>query len=213
MHRFEHRRIGSGGVDIAAGGQTDSATDGGGEVGDDIAEQVVGDDDVEASRIGDHINRGRINVLIGHLDIRVLGTDLGHHARPQTAREGQHVGLVDQCQVFAPLARQSERIPHHPVDAERGVEADLRGHLVRGSGADHAAISGVGTLGTLAHDDEIDSRCAGERTGHAVVKPARAQVHVMVEFKAGLEQQTALEHTAGHRRVTNSAEQDCVMPA
>ena len=37
-------------VDVAARGQPDAAGDGGGEVGEDVAEQVVGDDHVEARR-------------------------------------------------------------------------------------------------------------------------------------------------------------------
>ncbi len=79
VHRFKHRRVGSGRVDIAAGGQADSAAHRSGEVGDDVAEKVVGDDDVEPAGIGDHIDGGRVDVLIGDLDVRILGTDLADH--------------------------------------------------------------------------------------------------------------------------------------
>src|SRR5690606_6655960 len=47
VDRLEHARRGALGVDVAARGQADAAGDGGAEVGDDVAEEVVGDDHVE----------------------------------------------------------------------------------------------------------------------------------------------------------------------
>jgi hypothetical protein len=49
-------------VEVAAGGQPDAAGDGRAEVGDDVAEQVVGDDDVEALRVRDEEHRGGVDV-------------------------------------------------------------------------------------------------------------------------------------------------------
>ena len=72
VYRFEHRRVGPGRVDISAGGQPDSAADRGGQVRDDVAEQVVGDDDVEAAGIGDEMDGRGVDVLIGHLDVRIF---------------------------------------------------------------------------------------------------------------------------------------------
>ena len=66
------------GVDISAGGQADTAADRGSQVGDDVAEQVVGDDDVEAPGVGDQVDGRGVNVLVGHLDIRILLADLLH---------------------------------------------------------------------------------------------------------------------------------------
>jgi len=78
VHRFEHRRVGAGGVDISAGGQADTAADRGSQVRDDVAEQVVGDDDVEAPGVGDQVDGRGVDVLVGHLDIRILLADLLH---------------------------------------------------------------------------------------------------------------------------------------
>src|SRR3954451_683569 len=44
VHWLEHRRIRAGRVDIAAGRQPDTPGHRGGQIGDDVAEQVVGDD-------------------------------------------------------------------------------------------------------------------------------------------------------------------------
>src|SRR5690349_10993176 len=44
VHRLEHARVGPGDVEVAARRQPDTAGDGGTEVGEDVTEQVVGDD-------------------------------------------------------------------------------------------------------------------------------------------------------------------------
>src|SRR5699024_1383178 len=75
-HGLEHRGEGAGGVDGAARGEADAPADGGGEVGDDVAEEVVGDDHVEAGRILDQVDHHRVDVRVVHLDLRVLGAHL-----------------------------------------------------------------------------------------------------------------------------------------
>ena len=86
--------------------------------------------------IGDHVDRGRVDVLIGDLDVGIVPADLVDHPRPQRARVGQHVGLVYQRQMLAPLCRPRERVAGDALDAERGVQADLGGDLVRCADAD-----------------------------------------------------------------------------
>ncbi len=49
MDRLEHGRRGAIGIDIGRGRKAEPALDGGAEIGEDIAEQVGGDDDVERS--------------------------------------------------------------------------------------------------------------------------------------------------------------------
>src|SRR5690606_24159972 len=51
VHRLEHRRRGAVGVDVGRRGQADAAGDRGGLVGEDVTEEVVGHDDVEARRV------------------------------------------------------------------------------------------------------------------------------------------------------------------
>ena len=51
----------------------------------------------------------------------------------------------------------------------------------------------------------------GQRAEHPGVEPGRAQVDVVVEREPQPQQQTALEHAAGHRRVADRAEQDRVV--
>ena len=70
-------------VDVAAGGQADSPGDRGGEVGEDVAKQVVGHDDVEAARVGDQEDRCGIDVQGIDSDVRKLLRHRLHRASPQ----------------------------------------------------------------------------------------------------------------------------------
>ena len=74
------------GVDVAAGGQPDAAAHRGGEVGDDVAEQVVGDDHVEPAGVGDQVDGRGVDVLVGDLDVRELlrrpPATVRHHRSP-----------------------------------------------------------------------------------------------------------------------------------
>ena len=95
---------------------------------------------------------------------------------------------------------------------------DLGGDLVRGADAERAAVAGVGALGALAHDDEVDLarvRPSGEATPGE--DPGRAQVDVVVELEAQPQQQAALEDAGRQVRVAglaaDRAEQDRVVLA
>ena len=100
--------------------------------GQDVAEHVVGDDDVEPLRLGEQVDRGRVHVAVlgGHLG--EVGRGRGDGPPPQVAGVGEHVALVHEGQLAArPLGRPLQRVPGHPADAERGVDALLSGDLGR----------------------------------------------------------------------------------
>jgi len=198
VHRLEHRGIGPGGIDISTGGQANSAAHRRGQVGNDIAEQVVGDNHVEATGVGDQEDGRRVDVLICHLDVRVFFADFLHNPRPQLPGERQHVVLVDQRQVLATPLGALESVDHHSTYTERGIDADLGGYLVGRSDADRATVTGVGPFGPLAHHHEVDAGVSRERTAHPRIESARSQVDVMIQLKAQAQQQTSLQHAAGH---------------
>ena len=83
--------------------------DGAAEVGEDVAEEVVGDDHVVAPGSCDEVDAGGVDVVVGGLDVGVLGGDLVEGPLPQVAGEGQHVGLVHQRQVLAGAAARPGR--------------------------------------------------------------------------------------------------------
>ena len=103
---------------------------GGREVGDDVAEQVVGDDHVEARRVGGHEDRGGVDVQVVDRHVGELGADLGHQPRPHRAGVDQHVGLVHEGELLAgTTCGTPEGVTYDPLDAEGRVDADLGGDL------------------------------------------------------------------------------------
>src|SRR5581483_990957 len=76
VHRLEHARVAPADVQVAAGGKSDTTGDGGGHVGDDL---------IEPARVGHHVDRGGVDVLVGDAHVGVLERHLLHDSRPQTA--------------------------------------------------------------------------------------------------------------------------------
>ena len=213
MDGFEQARRRAFDIEVARGGQTDSASHRGGEVREDVTEEVVGDDDVVAGGVGDHVDRARIGVLIvdGHLG--VLGPDLLDHATPQVTRMDHDIVLVHIGQLLVPGLGAFEGIAHGPFDAVPGVDRDLGRHLVGSVGAHGSTGSGVGALGALADDDEVDLARVRQRTRHTGEQLRGTQIHRMPEAEAHLEDDAALEHARGNGRVTAGAEEDGVVAA
>ena len=112
-------------------------------------------------------------------------------------------------------SREVERVAHHPLDAEGGVDGCLVRDLVGRAAADRSAVSDVRSLGALAHHDEVDLAGIGERTRRARVELRRPQVHVVVELEPQLQQQAALDvgilQTRVSRHSPDRAEQDRVV--
>ena len=101
-------------------------------------------------------------------------------------------------------ARQLEGEADAALDAHAGVDRPLGRHLVRRAPAQDAALAGVGPLGVLTHDGEVDAAAGvGERT----------EVHVEVEPEAELEEEAALQHARGDVRRPHGAQQDGVEAA
>ena len=116
------------------------------------------------------------------------------------------------CFLLASCWRSSKANLQDPVDALAGEDRLLHGHLVVGALEHAAADRGVLALGVLAHDPEIDvARLAiGQRAGHALEQPHRAQVHVLVEVAADRDQQSPQRNVVGHARPADGAEEDAL---
>ena len=211
MHGFEHGGVLARGVEVARRAQADATGHGPGLVGEDVAEQVVGDDDVEARGVGDHVDGGGVDVAVVDGHIRVLLPHLVDDAAPHVAGVDQHVVLVDQGEVLLARGGGLEGVANDALDSVGGVDADLGGDLVRCSHAHGAAVAAVQALGSLAHDDEVDVAGVGQGAGHALVVLRGAQVHVVVEGEAQLEEEAALENAGGHGGIADRAEEDDVV--
>ena len=71
-----------------------------GFVRQDVAEQVLGQDDVEPLRSGHERHRARVHVHVRHGDVGVVPGDLVHDLAPELRRL-EHVGLVDRDELLA----------------------------------------------------------------------------------------------------------------
>ena len=210
MDRLEHGRILVGRVDAARSGVADATDHGTGLVGDDVAEEVVGQDHVEAGRVGHHEDGGRVDVQVVVGDLRVFLGHLVDDALPHVAGVDQHVLLVHEGHVLPALHGQLEGVTHHALHAVGGVDGDFGGHLVRGATAHRSAGTAVQAFGAFTHHDEIDVTRVGERRRDTLVQLGRTQVHVLVQVEAELEQQAAFQNARLDARIADGAQQDGV---
>ena len=210
MDRLEHGRILVGRVDAARSGVADATDHGTGLVGDDVAEEVVGQDHVEAGRVGHHEDGGRVDVQVVVGDLRVFLGHLVDDALPHVAGVDQHVLLVHKGHVLPALHGQLEGVTHHALHTVGGVDGDFGGHLVRGATAHRAAGTAVQAFGAFTHHDEVDVTRVGERGGNALVQLGRTQVDVLVEIETELEQQATFENAGLDARIADGAQQDGV---
>jgi hypothetical protein len=100
--------------------------------------------------------------------------------------------------MFATLLSAIERVCHDTANTERGVDADLGSHLVGSADPDRSTGSGVGALGALTDNHEIDLGVAPQWALHARIEPPGPQVDVVVQREAQPQQQTTFEHATGH---------------
>ena len=192
MDRLEHRHAIR--VQVGGGSQADTAGHRTTEVGEDVAEQVVGDDHVVTLGVLHEVDAGGVDMVVRRLDLGVLGSDFVEGAFPEIAREGEDVGLVHEGDVLAALYREVEGVADAAFDTHAGVDRTLGGDLVRGVGPKQAALSGVGALRIFPDDDKVvaDNTVVGARTEE------RPVVDVKVKFETHLEQQASLNKTGWH---------------
>jgi hypothetical protein len=122
--RLEHRD--AFGVEVARRRHSETALKHGREVGDDVAQLVVGDDDVEHLGELDREETPRVDVLVVALHVRVLVPHLVEHTVPQVVRVRQNVGLSAERQLLAgPRARDLVRVAYASLHALSRVDARL----------------------------------------------------------------------------------------
>ena len=53
-------------------------------VGEDVAEQDIGEDHVKSPRVGHEVHRARVDIHVLELDVRIIRCDARHDFAPQT---------------------------------------------------------------------------------------------------------------------------------
>lgn len=202
VYGFEHAREGAFWVDVPGCGETNAARDGSGKVREDVSEEVIGDDDVEAARVLHEEDRGRVNVQVVDGDLGEVLRDLVHDPLPHVAGVHEDVLLVDEREALAWAGLSLlEGEADESLDAEGRVDARLVRDLEGRAGADGAAVADVGPFRPFTDDEEVDIAGLRERAFRARIERRRAEVHVVVEGEAELEEHPAFDKAAREARV------------
>ncbi len=119
-------------MNVAAGGHAQSALQRGGQVGDDVAKHVVGDDHVERFWIAHHLQAERVDVHVLRLNLGILLRDFFEDALPQAAGVSHHVRLVGHHDFLAAVvARVLKREMDDALHALAGVDVFLGRDFLR----------------------------------------------------------------------------------
>src|ERR1035441_2351646 len=147
---FEERRKAAFGIDVAGGCDADGSGAGGAEVGEDVAEEIGGDDDVEAVGVEHEVGSEDVDVVLvpgyrgegfaDRLDALV----------PEGHGDGDAIGFGGGGEVFFLAAlRERECEVEDAVDADAGHHGLLHNDFAVGSGEDSAADGGQLAFGIL----------------------------------------------------------------
>ena len=94
-------------------------------------------------------------------------------------------------------------VTHTTLNTEPSVHRSLRCHLVSGSLSKHTAFTDVWSFGVFAdHHEIMRAAVAGSSTDKW------ALVHIKVELKPHLQQQTSLDDSGWNPRVADCAKKD-----
>lgn len=118
------------GVDVGGGRKAEAALNGGTQIGRDLAEEVGGDDDIEAFGCHDHPRGERIDMIARDLDIRVFDGELLGGLVPEEHGVFLRIGLGDGSELAVPYPRLLEAEGDDALDALAGEDRSLDCNLI-----------------------------------------------------------------------------------
>lgn len=140
VHRLEQRRKSPFRIDIAGWGNADSACTARAKVGQDVAEEIGRDDDIEPVQIKDEMCTEDVDVVLVPADIGEFRSQRFDPCVSIWHGDGNTVGLGGRCQVLTlPLLGKFERIAHYPIYADAGHDSFLQGEFPLGASEHDAA--------------------------------------------------------------------------
>ena len=214
MHGLEQAGEGALGVQVGRGGETYGAGGGGAQVREDVAKQVGGGHHVKTAGLQHETGCQDVDVLLVQRDLWVVLGDFVRALVPPGHADGDAVALGGQGDVLLGAALgQIKSELEQAVGAVARVDRFLDDDFAVGAFVHHAAERCVFALGVLAHHVVVDvARLATcQRAGHAFKQAYGAQVDVLIELAAELEQRTPQRNVVRHGGgPAHSAEEDGV---
>src|SRR5881396_1596979 len=203
VHRLEQSRPAR--MKIRAGGEPEPADQARPQVREDIAVQVVGDDDLKPLGLAHQLHRERVHVAVLGVDACELSGDAPEGLLPDAVRwhgvrlvAHGHPGLAVRS---GPLEGRAD----DPIDASRGVDllGDIRLPL-------SAALPGVDSLRVLPEDREVDHLARPQRGQVGMQQTHRPEVDVEVQLEPQTEQDVTGVFVTRHSGIADRAEEDGV---
>jgi len=146
-------------VDAADGGVACAALGDGSDVGEDVAEEVAGDDDVEVFGVADELHADVVDGVVFALDVGVFGVaDFFEGAGPEVVDVGEEGAFSAEGEFAAPVGGggEVEGVAEAAFDLEAAVDHAFFGDFLGGAFEEGAAGFAVEAAGVLAHDDVVD---------------------------------------------------------
>ena len=181
-------------MQVARGGKPEPALQRAADVRDDVAKQVVGDDDLELPGILDQEHRERIDVEVARLDVGELRPHQVKDALPERVAVRHRVALVGHADAAqAASARELERMADDAVHALEGVDLLLHRDLVLRACLEPSADADVQPLGVLPEHDEVHVGAGPilQRAQPVVEQADGPVVDVQVELEARAQKNVA----------------------
>src|SRR6266403_4666784 len=171
--------------------QAERSYDSAGLIGEDVAEHVFGENDVELGGLEDERHGGRVHVHVGELDIGKIARDTSDDFAPET-RALQNIRLVDGEQTPAAGAREFKCDAGDALDLRftvaHGVERVAR--AVRA--VDGARLAEIQSAEQFTHDEDVgafDDFFAQRRAGSQHrIKDSGTEIGESSEFMAEAQQ-------------------------
>jgi len=204
---------GASGMDVAGGGEAESAGEFGGQVADDVAEEIVGDDDVELAGIANEFHGESVDVEVAGFDVGIFGANGFEGALPEIAGEGHGVGFVGHAKTLEFVgAGIVKGEADNALDTFAGIDVLLSSDFLRSSLLEEAAGTDVDAFGIFPKDDEANIVASAIfQRGEALVEQfGGAGVDEEVELEAKTEENVGGVLVGGDAGIAESSKEDGV---
>ena len=212
MNRFEHGGKFLFGVQVRGRSDANRPDDGGAEVGENIAEKVRANNDVEPVGMTDKVRGQDVYMELVRADVRILRGHRTETSVPEWHGMDDAVRFRCRCQMPVSLAGQFESVAHNAIDATTRENSLLHRDFVIGSFVKAAAD--VGVFAFVVFTDDAEFNLTGlpvfERALNSFKQPYWPQIDVLKEAATDWNQEPPQGCVVGNVRVSNGAEKNGV---